>query len=172
MKSALPPDRHLTPEEEDDLAFSLTEEIVLVCRRAGLSRSEALEVASDIWAWILRSERSRDMSRSFLTAVVRFHIARRRQEERTRTRRETSLDLVDSLTTRPPADWLNSAMLLNELERRLPPSERAAVRLFRQGFSWSEAFTRMGIPAGSHSRLKRRILRHARSSLGVQHAEA
>ncbi len=131
-----------------------------------------MEVASDIWAWILRSERSRNMSRGFLTAVVRFHLARRRREGRTRSRRETPLDLVGSLTTPPPADWLNSAMLLNELERRLPPSERAAVRLFREGFSWSEAFRRMGIPTGSHSRLKRRILRHARSSLGVQHARA
>jgi len=112
------------------------------------------------------------MSRSFLTAVVRFHIARRRREERARILRETPLELVESLTTRPPADWLNSAMMLDEVERRLPASERAAVRLFRQGFSWSEAFRRMGIPAGSHSRLKRRILRHARSSLGVQHAGA
>ena len=115
--------------------------ILSACLYAGLSRSDAEDVAQDIWAWILRSGQPAELyGTPWLGAVARNFILRYWR----RRQRRSSLD---------------------RMEERLPSTEAKLLRLVRDGCTFAQAVRLLGIPRGSRCYYRKRLISHLKQGL-------
>jgi DNA-directed RNA polymerase specialized sigma24 family protein len=141
--------------------------IFKACLKAGLTRSDSEDVAQDIWLWLLRVGRE---SEAFVTpwlgAVAQNFIRRYWRRRKRRSVRESQAGIEPSAFH--PVDAaaaLDSRLSLDRMEARLPVTEASLLRLVRSGLSFAQAVRQLGIPRGSRSFFRKRLIAHLREGL-------
>jgi len=141
--------------------------IMGICLCAGLSPSDAEDVAQDIWEWLLRT-RNVALAEKFpwLGGVAQNFVLRYRRRKYRHDVRE-SHPLTGA--AEPQAADLLPALEVNELLDRtathLPQTERKILALIRSGHSLAEAARLLAIPRGSRSYYHGRLIACARNEL-------
>ncbi len=146
--------------------------ILTSCVCAGLRRSEADDVAQDIWLWLLRQGTpALILSMPWLSAVARNFILRyRRRSFRQKAREGRSLDAVPEPRTAEPLRELESSELLDRVAAAVPEIEQRLLALIRRGHSLAEASRLLGIPRGSRAYYHQRLITCGRRELRARTA--
>jgi DNA-directed RNA polymerase specialized sigma24 family protein len=137
--------------------------VLRACRFAGLTTFEAEDVAQDIFLWLLqRRLLIVAPDPPWLAAVIQNFIRRYRHEKGVRQARESRAAAEAAIFPRrgDSADSLRLHLSIDEIERHLPKTEARLLRLVRQGCSLAEGAKRLGIPRGSHSFFRKRLIAH------------
>ena len=148
----------------EDWIESSYSRILKCCLCAGLSSSEADDIAQDIWLWLLREGRlARDVSMPWLSAVARNFILRyRRRKYRQRAHEGRPLEGYPEPSTREVLPDLEACELLDHVAVALSETERRMLALIRSGHSLAEAARLLGIPRGSRAYYQGRLVSCAR----------
>jgi DNA-directed RNA polymerase specialized sigma24 family protein len=134
------------------------ETVFAVCRGAGVSRSDAEDIAQDIWLWLLRSGLPAHVIRPAWLRVVARNFLKRYWRARCRRGRREAAAVATMPHFSDPTAELNDRMLANQIEGRLPADQAGLLRLLRRGSSFAAAALAQGIPPGSHYVVRRRLL--------------
>ena len=141
--------------------------IFKACLVAGLSPFDAEDVTQDIWLWLWRSGRQSDaLVTPWLGAVAQNFIRRYWRGRKRRSLREHQA-VAETLALRPVdgTEGLDSRLSLDRMETRLPATEAKLLRLVRRGCSFAQAVKELGIPRGSRSYFRKRLIAHLAEAL-------
>ncbi len=141
--------------------------IFKACLVAGLGSFDAEDVAQDIWLWLLRSGRqSEALMTPWLGAVAQNFIRRYWRGRRRRSIRECQA-VAETSVLRPVdgTEALDSRLSLDRMETRLPVTEAKLLHLVRRGCSFAQAVKELGIPRGSRSYFRKRLIAHLAEGL-------
>lgn len=144
--------------------------VLRACRFAGLTLSDAEDVAQDVFLWLFESGPLLAVpAMPWLTAVAQNFIRRYWREKGMRETRESRAAAEAAMFPRrgDDADALELQLSLDQIERRLPEIEAKLLHLLRQGCSFTEVATRLDIPRGSRTFFRNRLIEHATESLRV-----
>jgi DNA-directed RNA polymerase specialized sigma24 family protein len=137
------------------------------CAAAGLAPADAQDVAQEIFVWLVQSGRSPTAAEpSWNSVVVRNYIHRYWRRRAVRRARE-SRAAYDQTSGPPPdaARSIEARLVLDKLGRNLPLVEARLLRLIRDGCTFAEAVRSLGVPRGSWSYFKRRLVGHLKAGL-------
>ena len=128
------------------------------CLLRGLSRCDADDTAQDVFLWLLRNRlQLGDLAMPWLRAVTKNFILRQARAQKVRSMRES--EAAEGFDSSEDATRATEIRLsLDRIERRLPDVEARLLRLVRQGNTFVEAVARLGIPRGSRSFLRKRLV--------------
>jgi DNA-directed RNA polymerase specialized sigma24 family protein len=138
------------------------------CADAGLSRSDAQDVAQDLWLWLLTVNKLALASeKQWLSAVTQNFIRRRyRQLSRQRLREGTPISYDIAFTDQ--RQRIESNEMLTRFSRVLPEKERRILMLIRAGYTVAEAARALRIPRGSRAYFGDRLVELARRKIGAR----
>lgn len=134
---------------------------------SGLARTEADDVAQDVWEWVLRNGSFASAAASpWIAAVTRNFVMRfRRSSSRRRYREGVALEMVPEPQSDVDGSTLEANEVLDTLAALLPTKERNLLILVRKGHSLARAAELLGIPRGSHAYYGGRLVRIARRAV-------
>ena len=142
--------------------------ILRVCYSSGLSSSDAQDVAQDVFLWLLRH---RDLPRptelAWLSVVVQNFIRRHWQAKKVRGDRESLAHAEAAVFARADggAATVEATLSLDRIERRLPEVEGKLLHMVRSGSSFAQAVRAQGIPRGSRTFFRKRLIAHMAGAL-------
>jgi len=157
---------HSEADPEESIRVSYIQ-IAKVCLWAGLSPTDAEDLAQDVWEWLVRTGVPIALiATPWLAEVVHNYILRfRRRRQRLGLREGLPLDKAPEPITAPSERLLESKELLDRIASMLPKRERNLLALIRRGYSISEASNRLGIPPGSRAYCQGRLVAYARREM-------
>jgi DNA-directed RNA polymerase specialized sigma24 family protein len=137
------------------------------CLGAGLSTSDADDLAQDLWEWLIRTGVPMAViATPWLKGVVRNYILRfRRRSYYRRLREGQSLERAPVPQFSQPLQVLESNELLDRVATGLPRPEQILLALIRRGYSVAEAGRLLGIPRGSRAYHQGRLIARARREM-------
>ncbi len=142
--------------------------ILQACVFAGLAPPDAEDVAQDFFLWLLRSGPVLALpAMPWLAAAAQNFIRRSWRQRHVRRERE-ALAVAEAAVFARGDDAANSVevrLSLDRIERRLPEVEAKLLHLVRKGCSFPEAITALGIPRGSRSFFRKRLIAHLAEGL-------
>jgi RNA polymerase sigma-70 factor (ECF subfamily) len=141
---------------------------VQACLVAGLSPSDAEDVAQDVFLWLLRrGPLLAAPAVPWLAGVGRNFIRRRWRERKVRVVRESRAGAEAAVFARGDdgAEAVEVRLSLDRIERGLPEVEAKLLHLVRRGCSFAEAVKAMGIPRGSRTFFRKRLIAHLAEGL-------
>ncbi len=137
------------------------------CARAGLSSTDAEDVAQDVWAWLLQGgDLSLALTAPWMSAVARNFILRywRRRSQKD-FREGMSLEVAREPHAAAEEIRFEARELLDRMEARLPRIEAALLVLIRRGYTFVEAADALQIPRGSRAYFKNRLVECGRRQM-------
>jgi len=151
----------------DEAASAIYAQILRVCLRAGIGRSESEDVAQDIWTWLLRSgSPPLALTAPWLSAVAQNYVLRfRRRTEWLRSREGVAIDAIPEPSCSGDARRLEAREVLDRMAAVLPRTERHLLALIRDGHTMANAARLLGIPRGSRAFYRGRLARAAREEM-------
>jgi len=137
------------------------------CLGAGLSTSDADDLAQDLWEWLIRTGVPMAViATPWLKGAVHNYILRfRRRSYHRRLREGQSLETASEPESLQPLPVLESNELLDRVATVLPRHERNLLALIRRGYSVAEAGRLLGIPRGSRAYHRGRLVACARREM-------
>jgi DNA-directed RNA polymerase specialized sigma24 family protein len=135
---------------------------------AGLGLSDAEDVAQDLFLWLIRdgsmlafvsSPWLAGVARNFVRRYWRGRSVRSLKESRATSEAEVFAHRDDS------AKAIEVKLSLDRIERRLPEVEARLLHLVRSGCSFAEAVGTLGIPRGSRTFFRKRLIAHLSQNL-------
>lgn len=141
--------------------------ITKACLCAGLSLTDAEDLAQDIWMWILRTRAPISLvATPWLREVVHNYVRRFRQRSHYHLVREGQpLEAAPEPRSWQPEARAEASELLDRVASLLPERERKLLVLIRRGYTLSEASRLLGIPPGSRDYRLGRVIACARREL-------
>ena len=138
--------------------------IVKCCLGAGLTRTEADDIAQDIWLWLLRDGRlTEEVAMPWLAVVARNFILRyRRRKFRRSVLEGSSLDVCPEPCAAEALPTLEAGDLLDRVAAVVAEPERKMLALIRSGHSVTESARLLSIPPGSRAYHQGRLVACAR----------
>jgi DNA-directed RNA polymerase specialized sigma24 family protein len=151
---------------EDSIRASYLQ-ITKVCLWAGLSPTDAEDLAQDVWEWMVRTGVPMAViATPWLKEVVHNYILRFRRRRHLHGLREgLPLEKAPEPITSPSEMLLESKELLDRVASMLPRRERNLLALIRRGYSIAEASNRLGIPPGSRAYYQGQLISYARREM-------
>ncbi len=153
-----------------DSTKGITEAYALIrnaCRVAGLADVDADDVAQDVFLWLTQSGRLLALPPKPWLIVATQNFVRRYQRRESRRIARESKAVAESTVTgcgiRPQP--LDMKLSLDRIEERLPGVEGELLHQVRHGSSFAEAVRVLGIPRGSRSFFRKRLIAHLASGL-------
>src|ERR1700730_2568274 len=135
--------------------------ILRMCQASGLSPSDAQDVAQDVFLWLLlHPDLPAPTEVKWLRGVVQNFIRRHWQARKVRGARESLAHSEASVVARGDG-WtkpVEATLSLDRIEKRLPEVERRLLHMVRIGCSFAEAANAEGIPRGSRSYFRKRLI--------------
>ena len=132
-----------------------------ICATSGLSPSDADDIAQEILLWLLRNRDSvRVLTMSWLRGVARNFIRRHNRARAVRICRELTASREAEVLFGDVDESLELRLSLDRLEETLPPTEAELLRRVRDGFTFAQAVANLGIPRGSRSFFRKRLIGH------------
>jgi DNA-directed RNA polymerase specialized sigma24 family protein len=147
--------------------------VVRACVAAGLRLSDAEDVAQDLFLWLIRDGATLAVvSAPWLAAVARNFIRRYWRGRIVRNLRESSATSEAEVFARSDdrAKAIEVRLSLDRVERRLPLVEARLLHLVRQGCSFAEAVGALGIPRGSRTFFRKRLIAYLAQDLRAPEA--
>lgn len=145
-----------------DLVYST---VRATCARAGLRSEQREEVAQEVWLWLLRRGLPPPQSSAWLNAVTRNMLLRwRRRQHRLSSREAQAPERLDRAVAAGSVEELENQIALAQVATALSPLERRLLMLFLREGSLSEAASRLGIPKGSRTYLRKRLATRLRKA--------
>ena len=148
--------------------------VLQACVFAGLALPDAEDVAQEIFLWLLRSGPLLTLPAvPWLAAVARNFVRRYWRQKHVRKLREAAaVTETATLARRDNAtESVDLRLSLDRVERWLQEVEAEVLRLVRDGCSFPEAVRVLGIPRGSRSLLRKRLLAHLAKRLQTPRRE-
>ena len=142
--------------------------ILRVCQAAGMSPSDAQDVAQDVFLWLLlHPDLPAPTELKWLGVVVQNFIRRHWQAKKVRVARESLAHAEAAVFAREDdgAATVNARLSLDRIEGRLPEVEARLLRTVRSGSSFAEAVKDQGIPRGSRTFFRKRLIAHMAGGL-------
>jgi DNA-directed RNA polymerase specialized sigma24 family protein len=142
--------------------------VLRVCAFAGLTRSDAEDVAQDLFLWLIRQGMPPTVvALPWLEVVAQNFIHRHRRSRRVRNQRESLAAAEAAVFARGDggAEAVEARVSLDRIERTVPLVEVKLLHLVRRGCSFAEAVRVLGIPRGSRSFFRRRLVGHLAEGL-------
>jgi DNA-directed RNA polymerase specialized sigma24 family protein len=143
--------------------------ILRVCAASGLAASDARDVAQEICVWLAASGRREVSEKAWIGVVARNFVHRYRRRQAIRASRE-SRAAFESAAMRRGRDGIEQVeikLVLDKLGRNLPFVEARLLDLIREGCTFPEAVRKLGVPRGSWSYFKRRLVGHLKEGLSA-----
>jgi DNA-directed RNA polymerase specialized sigma24 family protein len=136
---------------------------------AGLTPTDAQDIAQDIWLWLLQTgQLSEATSLPWVGAVAVNYI---RRYWRARMRRDSrEKEAAATMHRGRDFDSTHFELLLSfdEIERALPDREGKLLNLVRLGATFAEAARALGIPRGSQDYYRKTLHAHLVDALGAR----
>ena len=137
--------------------------VLRACYFAGLTPSEAEDVAQDVFLWLSKDGMPSAAAALPWVGVTAQNFIRRFRRCRNVRRQRESLAAAETAlhaTGEDGAASVEMRLSLDRMEKRLPPVEAKLLHLVRRGCSFAEAIRAMGIPHGSLSFFRNRLIAH------------
>jgi DNA-directed RNA polymerase specialized sigma24 family protein len=137
--------------------------VIRTCLAAGLSISDAEDVAQDLFIWMLREgAMPKTVWSPWLAAVVKNFIRRYWRRRSVRKLRESRATVEAEVFARSDegCETIEVRLSLDRIEQRLPQVEATLLRLVRRGCSFAEAVKTLEIPRGSKTFFRKRLIAH------------
>jgi DNA-directed RNA polymerase specialized sigma24 family protein len=154
----------------EEAALEIYSQIFRVCLKAGLGRAESEDVAQDIWTWLLRSgSPNLALTAPWLSAVAQNYVLRfRRRAGWLRAHEGVAIDAIPEPGCPGDARRLEACEVLDRMAAVLPRTERHLLALIRDGHTMAKAARMLGIPRGSRTFYRARLVRAAREQMSVR----
>ena len=142
--------------------------VLRVCAFAGLTASDAEDVAQDLFLWLIRDKLLPTVvAVPWLEIVAQNFIHRHWRSRRVRKQRESLASAEAAVFARGDGgtEAVEVRLSLDRIERTVPLVEVKLLHLVRRGRSFAEAVRVLGIPRGSRSFFRRRLVAHLAEGL-------
>lgn len=161
------------PDSDEDIPEAYVR-ILRVCRGAGLCPSDAQDVAQDVFLWLLlHPDLPAPTEVKWLRVVVQNFIRRHWQARKVRGARESLAHAEAAVFAREDdgAGRVDITLSLDRIGEGLPAVEGRLLHMVRSGCSFAEAVTAHGIPRGSRTFFRKRLIAHMAGALRAPKTE-
>jgi len=126
-----------------------------------LTSNDVADVSQDVFLWLLRNQYQVGLiSDSWLSAVTGNFVMRHLRARAVRREREGEAARIAATLQRRSPERLFNKIFLDSAESSLSGQEATVLRHVRKGYDFTTACAIVGVPRGSASSLKRRLLAH------------
>jgi DNA-directed RNA polymerase specialized sigma24 family protein len=142
--------------------------ILRACVFAGLGGPDAEDVAQDLFLWLTQcGALLAAVSLPWVGAAAQNFIRRYWRARKVRHERESCAAMERAVLANSgyEADAADVRLSLDRMERELPAVEAKLLHMVRCGCSFAEAVRQLGIPRGSRSFFRHRLIRHLAEGL-------